>query len=100
MLCYFLGLLKLRYTVSCGVVDKLFSVTEYTGSTSKQAGPLPSLAFGAIAGLLGQSSSYPLDIVRRRMQTSPISGTQYKTIFGTLKKIYRYNEMYCYLEKG
>jgi hypothetical protein len=49
-----------------------------------------SLAFGAIAGLLGQSSSYPLDIVRRRMQTSPISGTQYKTIFGTLKKIYRY----------
>ncbi|PNF23507.1 Mitochondrial coenzyme A transporter SLC25A42 [Cryptotermes secundus] len=62
---------------------------EYAGSTSKQAGPLPSLAFGAIAGLLGQSSSYPLDIVRRRMQTSPISGMQYKTIFGTLKKIYR-----------
>jgi hypothetical protein len=24
------------------------------------------------------------------MQTSPISGTQYKTILGTLKKIYRY----------
>ncbi|XP_021921251.1 mitochondrial coenzyme A transporter SLC25A42 isoform X2 [Zootermopsis nevadensis] len=63
---------------------------DYTGSTSKQAGPLPSLAFGAIAGMLGQSSSYPLDIVRRRMQTSPISGTQYKTILGTLKKIYRY----------
>lgn len=51
---------------------------------------MASLAFGAIAGLLGQSSSYPLDIVRRRMQTSPISGTQYKTILGTLKKIYRY----------
>lgn len=62
---------------------------EYTGSTSKQAGPVASLAFGAIAGLLGQSSSYPLDIVRRRMQTSPISGTQYKTILETLKKIYR-----------
>jgi hypothetical protein len=53
---------------------------------------MPSLAFGAIAGMLGQSSSYPLDIVRRRMQTSPIAGTQYKTILGTLKKIYRYNE--------
>ncbi|GFG33234.1 hypothetical protein Cfor_04549 [Coptotermes formosanus] len=62
---------------------------KYMGITSKQAGPVASLAFGAIAGLLGQSSSYPLDIVRRRMQTSPISGTQYKTILGTLKKIYR-----------
>jgi hypothetical protein len=75
------------------LVGKMFLIVEYTGSTSKQAGPLPSLAFGAIAGMLGQSSSYPLDIVRRRMQTSPISGTQYKTIVGTLKKIYRYNKM-------
>lgn len=76
--------------------NELVLATEYTGSTSKQAGPMASLAFGAIAGLLGQSSSYPLDIVRRRMQTSPISGTQYKTILGTLKKIYRYDTMYCY----
>lgn len=41
---------------------------EYTGKNEPHH--LHRMAFGALAGLLGQSASYPLDVVRRRMQTS------------------------------
>ncbi|KAJ3653835.1 hypothetical protein Zmor_013067 [Zophobas morio] len=49
--------------------------------------PLISLGFGAVAGMLGQCSSYPLDIVRRRMQTD--TQGQYKSIRATVKIIYK-----------
>ena len=56
--------------------------------------PLISLGFGAVAGMLGQCSSYPLDIVRRRMQTD--TQGQYKSIRATVKIIYKFVQVYAF----
>lgn len=64
--------------------------------------PLERMLFGAVAGLLGQSSSYPLDIVRRRMQTASVTnnGDNYKTICKTLMKVYKDEGVVHGLYKG
>ena len=54
--------------------------------------PIQRLVSGGIAGLLGQATAYPLDIVRRRMQTATQMGvdeSRYQTISGTLKSVLR-----------
>lgn len=48
-----------------------------------------NLACGAVAGMMGQSSSYPLDIVRRKMQTSIITGENFISLRKTFIIIYR-----------
>lgn len=59
-----------------------------------------NLICGAVAGMLGQSSSYPLDIVRRRMQTSAVTGQVYDSIVGTLVKVYREEGLVQGIYKG
>lgn len=64
--------------------------------------PMERLAAGAVAGLLGQTASYPLDIVRRRMQTAVQlgKGNKYCSVWGTLTTVYRQEGVYRGLYKG
>lgn len=61
-----------------------YVIKEYGACTA-----FSNLLCGAVSGMLGQTSSYPLDIVRRRMQTSVITGGKYNSIFGTLVTVFR-----------
>ena len=58
---------------------------EYSGRP--QPYPFERMIFGACAGLIGQSASYPLDVVRRRMQTAGVTGHQRASIVRTMRTI-------------
>ncbi|KAJ7308273.1 hypothetical protein JRQ81_008801 [Phrynocephalus forsythii] len=62
--------------------------------------PVERLAFGACAGLVGQSASYPLDVVRRRMQTAGAMGFTYGSIIQTMRDIIREEGLVRGLYKG
>ncbi|XP_061511388.1 mitochondrial coenzyme A transporter SLC25A42 [Anopheles gambiae] len=75
----------------------------YKRTGDKSPNTVISLTFGAVAGVIGQSSSYPLDIVRRRMQTTGVTAQcadQYLTIGRTLIKIYRHEGLVKGFYKG
>lgn len=71
---------------------------EYSGH--RQPHPFERMIFGACAGLIGQSASYPLDVVRRRMQTAGITGHPRTSIAGTLSTIVREEGVVRGLYKG
>lgn len=64
--------------------------------------PLERLCFGAIAGLFGQTASYPLDIVRRRMQTAGLYDNQaeFRSILGTFRYVVQQDGLLRGLYKG
>lgn len=71
----------------CSPPPLLFLSVALEKTGRSQPYPLERLAFGACAGLIGQSASYPLDVVRRRMQTAGVTGSSYGTILGTMRAI-------------
>ena len=91
-------------TLYRGLIPTLLGVFPYAGSSfytyetlketyrrhyNESPPRLIRIGAGAIAGLVGQSFSYPLDIVRRRMQTEGVlSQVEYRSINKTLRYVF------------
>lgn len=76
--------------MSFGTYESL-KITILTRNNTKELTPGERLLSGACAGLVAQSCTYPLDIIRRRLQTDGIGGKprKYKGIMDTLLSTYR-----------
>ncbi|CAF0845497.1 unnamed protein product [Rotaria sordida] len=60
------------------------------------------MVFGAISGLIGQTASYPFDVVRRRLQTAAVIRPDERSLgaIATTRKIIREEGITCGLYKG
>ncbi|VDK80944.1 unnamed protein product [Litomosoides sigmodontis] len=96
-----------------GIIPSLFGTMVYAGGSFYTFGtlkllhrehwnePISSyhrLIYGAISGAVGQFISYPIDVVRRRMQTGRIPSSRYA--FHVLHDIYRTEGIWSGLYKG
>ncbi|XP_066269654.1 mitochondrial coenzyme A transporter SLC25A42-like [Branchiostoma lanceolatum] len=73
-------------------------LSDFTGG--KEPNPIQRLIFGMLAGLFGQSASYPLDVIRRRMQTEGVTGNPCSSILGTARMIIKEEGVRRGLYKG
>ncbi|KAM3721923.1 Mitochondrial coenzyme A transporter SLC25A42 [Dirofilaria immitis] len=96
-----------------GIIPSLFGIMVYAGGSFYTFGtlkllhrerwnePIPPyyrLIYGGISGAVGQIVSYPIDIVRRRMQTGRVPSNYYA--FEILQNIYRKEGIWNGLYKG
>ena len=93
------------FTLYRGLLPTVFGVLPYAGCSfftyetlkdkyrqhyHEPPSPLFRIVAGAFAGLMGQTFSYPLDIVRRRMQTEGVlTQVKYPTISQTALHVIR-----------
>ena len=77
------GLKFASYEALKGVAGSVFGLEE------SQLRPWQRVTAGALAGLLAQTAVYPLDVVRRRMQTHEGRGALYSSPFNALATIAR-----------
>lgn len=90
--------LKIWYT---GIDLKLISLSYYFKKLEYYKRPISTIenfAFGAVSGIYGQILSYPLDVVRRRMQTGKLENN--KGIFYSLHEIIKNEGIKGGLYKG
>ncbi|VDM93205.1 unnamed protein product [Onchocerca ochengi] len=96
-----------------GIIPSLFGIMVYAGSSfytfgtlkllhrerwNESVSPYSRLIYGAISGAVGQFVSYPMDIVRRRMQTGRVPLDH--CTFQILHNIYRAEGIWNGLYKG
>ena len=88
-----------------GLRPTLIGIVPYAGSSfaiyetfrKDQTSFSSRILIGAVAGFAAQATTYPLDVVRRRMQVNP---NEYRSIASTFVRVYRQEGLIHGLYKG